>query len=75
MEAQVSGLVRGSVELQKAQERIAGLEDDIRRLETVNGRLMEEFARWAYNAHIRGMDEQQLRSQLPKVDRDSTRQA
>lgn len=60
------------VEVQKALERIARLEAKTARLEAENQRLLEQFARWAYNAHTRGLDEFFLNRPLPFIDRDRT---
>ena len=54
-----------SPELQVANERIA-------RLEAENDRLLEQFVRWAYNAYIRGLDEQFLSRPLPIINRQQT---
>lgn len=64
---------RGSIELQKALERISRLEAQLHRLEMENSRLLEQFVRWAYNAHTRNLDENYLNRPLPPVDRDRTR--
>jgi hypothetical protein len=61
---------RGSIELQKAVERIARLEAENRRLEFENNNLLGQFARWAYNAATRGLDAEFLGRSLPPVDRD-----
>lgn len=45
-----------SPQLQLALERIARLDAENRRLEAENNNLLEQFARWAYNAHTRGLD-------------------
>lgn len=63
----------GSIELQKALERIERLVAQNERLELENNRLLEQFVRWAYNAHTRGLDEQFLNRPLPSVDRGQTR--
>ncbi len=59
--------------LQAALERIARLEAENKRLESENNRLLEQFARWAYNAHIRGLDQEFLSRALPAVNRGQTR--
>jgi hypothetical protein len=64
---------RGSIEVQKALERIDRLAAQNQRLEMENNRLLEQFARWAYNAHTRGLDEDFLNRPLPPVDRGQTR--
>ena len=43
------------------------------RLELENNRLLEQYARWAYNAHTRGLDDQFLNRRLPAVDRGQTK--
>lgn len=58
-----------SPELQKALERIARLEIENKRLESENEKLLEQFARWAYNAHTRGLDSNFLNQSLPPVNR------
>lgn len=58
-----------SPELQKALERIARLETENKRLESENQLLLEQFARWAYNAHTRGLDSNFLNKSLPPVNR------
>lgn len=62
----------GSPELASALQRIARLEGENARLESENQRLLEQFARWAYNAHTRGLDQQFLSRPLPPVNRDRT---
>ncbi|MGE0768929.1 MAG: hypothetical protein AB7L90_21005 [Hyphomicrobiaceae bacterium] len=63
----------GSIELQKALERIERLTAQNQRLELENNRLLEQYVRWAYNAHTRGLDEQFLNRPLPAVDRGQTK--
>ncbi len=58
-----------SPELQKALERIARIEAENKRLESENNQLLEQFARWAYNAHVRGLDNTFLNQDLPPVNR------
>ena len=58
-----------SQELQKAIERIARLEVANKRLESENVQLLEQFVRWAYNAHTRGLDSNFLNNPLPPVNR------
>jgi len=62
-----------SPELQVALDKIARLEAENRRLESENEQLLEQFARWAYNAHTRGLDHDFLNRPLPAVDRGRTR--
>lgn len=61
-----------SPELQAALERIARLETENRRLESENHQLLEQFVRWAYNAHTRGLDHDFLNRPLPPVNRGQT---
>jgi uncharacterized protein (UPF0335 family) len=58
-----------SPELQKALERIARLEVEAKRIESENTQLLEQFVRWAYNAHTRGLDSNFLNRPLPPVNR------
>ena len=58
-----------SAELQAALDRIARLEAANERLAKENEQLLEQFARWAYNAHVHGMDEEALNRPLMPVDR------
>jgi len=62
-----------SPQLQIALDRIARLESENRRLESENNRLLEQFARWAYNAHTRGLDYEFLNRPLPSVNRGQTK--
>jgi hypothetical protein len=62
-----------SLELQIALERIDRLEAQKERLEAENNHLLEQFVRWAYNAHTRNLEEEFLSRPLPGVDRDRTR--
>ena len=43
------------------------------RLKEENTRQLEQFALWAYNAHMRGLTSEFLSQPLPPVDRESTR--
>ncbi len=61
-----------SPELRVALEQIARLEAENRRLESENERLLEQFVRWAYNAHTRGLDHEFLNRPLPPVNRGQT---
>jgi len=60
-------------QLQIALDRIARLESENRRLESENNLLLEQFARWAYNAHTRGLDHAFLNRALPSVNRGQTK--
>lgn len=64
-------IVKGSLERQKDHERIARLTAENQRLEVENNRLLEQFARWLYNAWIRGLDEGTLNQPLPETLRDT----
>lgn len=63
----------GSPQLQIALDRIARLEAENRRLESENNQLLEQYARWAYNAHTRGLDHDFLNRALPSVNRGQTK--
>lgn len=58
-------------ELQLAFDRIERLSNECNRLKAENNLLLEQFVRWAYNAHLRGLDEQYLSQPLPDVNRHS----
>lgn len=60
-------------ELQAALERIERLDAKVGRLEAENNRLLEQFVRWAYNAHTRNLDEAFLNRPLMSVNRRQTR--
>lgn len=62
-----------SPQLQIALDRIARLESENRRLESENNQLLEQFSRWAYNAHTRGLDHEFLNRPLPSVNRGQTK--
>ena len=61
-----------SPELQIAIARIARLEAENSRLETENNRLLEQYARWIYNANTRGVSIEVLSQPLPSIDRGRT---
>ena len=61
-----------SIPLQKALERVERLKSENQRLKAENHSLLEQFARWAYNAHIRGLDLEYLDRPLPNIDRQKT---
>lgn len=56
-------------EAQVALDKVGRLEAQVERLEAENARLLEQFARWAYNASTRGLEETYLNSPLPDVNR------
>jgi hypothetical protein len=62
-----------SPEMQVCLERIARVETENDRLKRENHTLLEQFARWAYNAHSRGLDKEFLDRPLPNVNRDQSR--
>ena len=51
----------------------ARMKAENQRLGAENTRLLEQFARWAYNANIRGVREEVLNRPLPEVNRSSLR--
>jgi len=61
-----------SPELRVALEQIEKLTAKTRRLEEENQQLLEQFARWAYNAYQAGISEVQLNRDLPPVNRGQT---
>jgi hypothetical protein len=61
-----------SPELFVALQRLERLEGENARLCAENQRLLEQFARWAYNAHNRGMSKDVLNRALPSVNREQT---
>ncbi|MFL9935436.1 hypothetical protein P0D88_41575 [Paraburkholderia sp. RL18-103-BIB-C] len=61
-----------SPELQLSSDRIARLEAENLRLAAENYNLLEQFARWAYNAHTRNLSIEFLNSALPGVDREQS---
>lgn len=62
-----------SPELAAALQRIARLEASTSRLEAERLALLDQFARWAFNAHSRGLSYEILNRPLPPVDRDQTK--
>lgn len=64
--------VARTAELQLALDRVERLKSENERLTEENRRLLEQFVRWSYNAHSRGITEQQLNQPLPTVDRGKT---
>ncbi|HEX6705320.1 MAG TPA: hypothetical protein VF169_11220 [Albitalea sp.] len=59
----------GRVEIEKLLERLSRTEAENRRLDSENEDLLDQFRRWAYNAHISGITLEMLNAPLPKVDR------
>jgi hypothetical protein len=62
-----------SPELKVALERIARLDGENSRLRAENALLVEQFVRWAYNAHARGLSKEFLNRPLPSVNRERSR--
>lgn len=61
-----------SPELQVTLDKIARLEAENQRLKSENSQLLEQFVRWAYNAHTRGLNHDFLSKPLPRVHRGQT---
>lgn len=59
-------------ELKAALEQVERLKGENQRLKAEQHRLLEQFARWAYNAHSRNLTKEFLDTPLPKVDRERT---
>lgn len=55
--------------LQLALDRIERLKRENQRLEAENNRLLEQFARWVYNASLRNLDEAFLNQALPRASK------
>jgi hypothetical protein len=55
-----------------AAQRIANQQCGIDELKAINARLLEQFAKWQYNAYKRGMTEDRLNQPLPRIDRERT---
>lgn len=58
-----------SPELELARQKMDRLEAENKRLKLENTRLLEQFARWAYNANTRGLDANFLNQPLPPIRR------
>lgn len=61
-----------SAEVVALEERFERTRAENARLTLENERLLEQFVRWAYNAHLRGLTKEFLNSPLPGVDRERT---
>ena len=61
-----------SPELKAALDLIDRLRAENQRLKAEAEQLLEQFARWAYNAHTRNLSEGFLNTPLPKPDREQT---
>lgn len=58
--------------LKFAAQRIAHQLCEIDELKATNAQLLEQFAKWQYNAYKRGIKEDQLNQPLPRIDRERT---
>jgi hypothetical protein len=56
-------------EVQVLLDRLARLKDENQRLERENERLLEQFARWAFNAFAHGLGRADLDRPLPEIER------
>lgn len=61
-----------SPELKMALERLVRAEREVERLTRENRLLLEQFVRWAYNAHGRGLGKDVLDRPLPGVQREQS---
>jgi hypothetical protein len=59
-----------SLEMQLALQRIERLDAENQRLANENNTLLNQFVRWAYNAHGRGLDQAFLNTPIPSVHRE-----
>lgn len=55
-----------------AAQRIARLQTENDELRMRNDALLEQFAKWQYNAYKHGLKERQLNAELPRIDRERT---
>lgn len=55
-----------------AAQRIARQQAENDRLTNINNRLLEQFAKWQYNAYKLGVKEHQLNEDLPRINRERT---
>lgn len=58
--------------LAAAAQRIAHLRTENDELTKKNNALLEQFAKWQYNAYKHGLKEHQLNAELPRIDRERT---
>jgi hypothetical protein len=56
-------------EVQVLLDRVDRLRRENERLKLENDRLLEQYARWAYNAHTHGLGPPELDRPLPPIDR------
>lgn len=73
-EQQKNGFVttKRPASLSIAEQRIRRLESENERLKAENGRLLERFLKWQYNAYRHGISQDKLDASLPSIDRDSS---
>jgi hypothetical protein len=64
-------LTPGKIFLLKQQNE--RLKAECTRLKAENNNLLMQFARWAYNANIRGLTKEFLNQPLPTINRDGTK--
>lgn len=55
-----------------AAQRISRLQTENDELARKNDELLEQFAKWQYNAYKHGIKEHQLNEDLPRIDRERT---
>ena len=55
-----------------AAQRIARLQSENDKLAGINKNLLEQVAKWQYNAYKHGMKEHQLNQDLPEINRERT---
>lgn len=65
----------GHLEFDKTLERLDRLKVENERIEAENKALLDQFARWTYNASSRGLSIDFLNQPMPSVDRDQTKTA
>lgn len=58
-----------------AAQRIARLQTENDELKMRNDELLEQFAKWQYNAYKLDIKERQLNAELPRIDRERTEDA
>ena len=64
--------INKSLTLRAAVERINRLTAINERQNMENRHLLQQFVVWQYNAHIRGMSDDELNRALPPIDRGNT---
>lgn len=61
-----------SPEIQALMQRLERLEAENARIKFENNNLLQQFAVWAYNANVKGLDESLLNNPLPPMSRGQT---